>query len=86
MLHLAVEQVPWSPATHHLFPPAFRLAVRTLLLATAVHPASDSEASQPGQQERRRPGRPGLNSLPTNCVLKVVELMATPLHSCAVWF
>ena len=33
VLRLAVLQTAWSPSNHHLFPPAFRRACRTLLLA-----------------------------------------------------
>ena len=64
--------IAWTPAAHKYFAPAFRAAVRTLLLAA--------------HRERTSPGNPShshqpslLAALPPECVLRVVGAAAYPL-------
>ncbi|KAI7835697.1 hypothetical protein COHA_010436 [Chlorella ohadii] len=47
VLRLTVPRVPWSPSNHHLFPPAFRRACRTLLLAAHRSSSATSLGSLP---------------------------------------
>ncbi|KAL4436508.1 hypothetical protein ABPG75_003647 [Micractinium tetrahymenae] len=54
-LWLAIQHPAWSPAQHHRFPPSFKAAVRTLLLA--AHHLSRTTASIGGQQGGTRGGR-----------------------------
>jgi hypothetical protein len=58
----------WSPATHRLWPPAFKAAAHTLLLASG-RSASDGEA--PDQ----------LAALPADALLRVLELAAAPMSA-----
>ncbi|PSC73055.1 hypothetical protein C2E20_3598 [Micractinium conductrix] len=58
----------WSPATHRLWPPAFKAATRTLLLAGARSSGSG------------RSGCP-LAALPGDELLRVVELAAAPMSA-----
>ena len=74
------ELVPWSPAAHRRFPPAFRQAVSTLLLHRArvrsMVAAADVEAEAGAAPPQ---GVVCLDALPEALVQPVVAAMAHPL-------
>lgn len=56
----------WSPATHRLWPPKFKAALRTCLLAGQRPASPDSEAC-------------GLGALPPGVLLHIFHLAALPM-------
>ena len=72
-LWLAAQRVPWSPASHASFPPAFREAARALLLA--AHRSASGAAPQP-------PGSAAsLGTLPQPLLLGILGQAAYPLSA-----
>lgn len=63
----AAQRVPWSPASHASFPPAFRTAARALLLAA--------------HRAHGRGGAPTLGALPPALLLEVLACAAYPLSA-----
>lgn len=91
-VHAALQQQPWSPASHASFPPAFHAATRTLLLCanaqtSAAGAAARAAGKQPGRdQEPCTQNEVGqhmarLGDLPQELLLKVVGQAAYPLSS-----
>ena len=60
LLWMLVEGEPWSPADHRYWPPAFKAAVRTLLLAhrrgAPVKRRSGASTSAAAVELQARPG------------------------------
>lgn len=92
MLFVARTGGAWSPTTHRFCPPAFKAAVRTLLLCGAAGLAASSPAA--GVQRltraaaRRCPQRSApaeaarlLGSLPPDMLQHVLKLAVEPLSS-----
>jgi hypothetical protein len=84
-VHLAITHPTWSRHQHHRFPPAFRAAARTLLLATQR--ASNASAASDNSSTVR--GECGgsvvceeLGRLPEGVLGHVLQLAAYPL---SVW-
>ena len=81
--------VPWCPAMHAAMPPAFKAAVRTLLLAAhggAQRGAAPAGSATAGARTRRAAARQQaahavalLGALPRDVLLSIVRLAATPL-------
>ena len=81
---LAAQQPDWSPQEHARFPPAFKAAARTLLLA-ARHGARLG-----GGPDEQSPGEEGaegalrqLGALPAKALLRVLGVAAYPLSAWA---
>ena len=79
---------PWSPATHHHWPQAFKAWVRTLLLVWRRCVARGGEAARGGGKTRaaRRTAAAAesavqLARLPLELVLKVAEQAAKPMSA-----
>ncbi len=75
-LRLAVLRTAWSPSNHRLFPPAFRRACRTLLLA-AHRSSATSLGFVWGWFGLQPPSH--LGSLPTDALLIIMQQAAYPL-------
>ncbi len=65
LMHI-VKGGSWSPATHRLWPPKFKAALRTCLLAGQRPASPDSEAC-------------GLGALPPGVLLHIFHLAALPM-------
>lgn len=91
-LWLAAQREPWSPAIHVCFPPAFRAAARTVLLA--AHRASSTAGAQsqrpglrprhpaqPAAQEPPSASAAGLALLPPELLHHVLRLAAYPVSA-----
>lgn len=70
-LWLALERPAWSPEQHRRFPPRFKRAVRTLLLAS-------HRGRQPGGAEQRH-----LAAVPNELLVRILGHMAYPLSAWA---
>ncbi|PSC73519.1 trans-2-enoyl-mitochondrial [Micractinium conductrix] len=76
VLHIARGSV-WSPATHHLWPPAFKAAARALLLALA---RDVGDAGSEGGDDGSAAGA-NLACLPAPLLLRVLQLAAAPMST-----
>ncbi|KAI7845841.1 hypothetical protein COHA_000575 [Chlorella ohadii] len=77
---MLIKGEPWSPADHQHYPPAFRAAVRTLLLAhrrsgTAVPRRSTRAAARQAAKESQVCP---LSQLEPECLMAVVRHLAEP--------
>ncbi|KAI7837349.1 hypothetical protein COHA_008790 [Chlorella ohadii] len=84
LLWMLIEGEPWSPADHRYWPPAFKAAVRTLLLAhrrgAPVKRGLDAPTAAPAAAELQATP---LSPLPHTFVLAVIAAAAFPLNA---WF
>ncbi|KAL4431354.1 hypothetical protein ABPG75_006610 [Micractinium tetrahymenae] len=84
----------WTPATHHLWPDAFKAAARILLLAASSAGVKPAAEAAPGgsSSKRRRRGRGAakarprfqhgwLAALPAGAVMHILKLSALPMSA-----
>lgn len=72
--------MPWSPATHARFPPAFQAAARTLLLA-AQRGAALAATTSHAAATTSNVGTVGLSRLPPDALQRILGLAAYPLSA-----
>jgi len=73
----------WSPSTHHLWPDAFKAAVRALLLAAGsgnTHASAGIGGIRLADQEQHcQPA--AITSLPAGIVISIIRLEAAPMSA-----